>query len=66
MIFLKKAALYVRVSTMHQIEKDSLPFQRQELENYAKYVLGIDDIVLFEDARYSAKECNCQIFHSYS
>lgn len=24
----KKAALYVRVSTSHQIDKDSLPFQR--------------------------------------
>ncbi|MEK5038946.1 recombinase family protein [Sporosarcina sp. FSL K6-3457] len=51
----KKAALYVRVSTMHQIDKDSLPFQRQELENYAKYALGIEDFVIFEDAGYSAK-----------
>lgn len=51
----KKAALYVRVSTVHQIDKDSLPFQRQELINYAKYVLGIDDYEIFEDAGYSAK-----------
>lgn len=51
----KKAALYVRVSTLHQIDKDSLPFQRQELENYAKYVLGIKDFEIFEDAGYSAK-----------
>ncbi len=51
----KKAALYVRVSTSHQVDKDSLPFQRQELQNYAKYVLGIDDFVLFQDAGYSAK-----------
>ena len=50
-----KAALYVRVSTYHQIDKDSLPFQRQELSNYAKYVLGIDDFEIFEDAGYSAK-----------
>lgn len=52
---MKKAALYVRVSTMHQIDKDSLPFQKQELSNYAKYALGIDDFELFEDAGYSAK-----------
>ena len=52
---MKKAALYVRVSTSHQIDKDSLPFQRQELSNYAKYALGIDDFEIFEDAGYSAK-----------
>lgn len=50
-----KAALYVRVSTLHQIDKDSLPYQRQELENYAKYALGIEEVELFEDAGYSAK-----------
>lgn len=50
-----KSALYVRVSTSHQIDKDSLPFQRQELINYSKYVLGIDDYEIFEDAGYSAK-----------
>lgn len=52
---MKKAALYVRVSTAHQIDKDSLPFQRQELINYSKYALGIDDFEIFEDAGYSAK-----------
>lgn len=50
-----RVAIYIRVSTMHQIDKDSLPFQRQELENYAKYVLGTDNYVVFEDAGYSAK-----------
>lgn len=50
-----KAALYIRVSTHHQIDKDSLPFQRQELANYCKYILGIDDFEVFEDAGYSAK-----------
>ncbi|MFJ7662988.1 recombinase family protein [Lysinibacillus sp. NPDC097162] len=52
---MKKAALYVRVSTLHQVDKDSLPFQRQELENYAKYALNIEDVEIFEDAGYSAK-----------
>lgn len=51
----EKAALYIRVSTSHQIDKDSLPFQRKELINYAKYVLGIDDFDIFEDPGYSAK-----------
>lgn len=50
-----RVAIYIRVSTMHQIDKDSLPFQRQELENYAKYVLNTDNYVVFEDAGYSAK-----------
>ena len=50
-----KAALYIRVSTHHQVDKDSLPFQRSELINYAKYVLGIEDYELFEDAGYSGK-----------
>lgn len=55
MLTLKKAALYIRVSTNHQIDKDSLPFQRQELINYSKYVLGIEDYEIFEDAGYSGK-----------
>lgn len=52
---MKKAALYIRVSTQHQIDKDSLPFQRKDLINYSKYVLGIDDYEVFEDAGYSGK-----------
>ncbi len=52
---MKKVALYVRVSTLHQIDKDSLPFQRQELSNYARYALGINEYEIFEDAGYSAK-----------
>jgi len=50
-----KVAIYIRVSTHHQIDRESLPFQRQELENYSKYVLNITDFVTFEDAGYSAK-----------
>ncbi|QUH21115.1 recombinase family protein [Alkaliphilus sp. B6464] len=52
---MNRAALYIRVSTSHQVDKDSLPFQRKELSNYAKYVLGIDNFEIFEDAGYSAK-----------
>lgn len=50
----KKAALYVRVSTRYQIDKDSLPFQRKKLKEYCKF-LGIDEFVIFEDDGYSAK-----------
>lgn len=51
----KKAALYVRVSTNYQVDRDSLPMQRQDLINYAKLMFGIDDYVIFEDAGYSGK-----------
>lgn len=51
----KKSAIYIRVSTNHQIDKDSLPLQRKDLINYSKLVLGIDDFEVFEDAGYSAK-----------
>lgn len=51
----KKAALYIRVSTLYQIDKDSLPLQREELINYAKYVFNITDCEVFEDAGYSGK-----------
>lgn len=52
---LRKVALYVRVSTTYQVEKDSLPMQREDLINYSKYVLNIDKYEVFEDAGYSAK-----------
>jgi site-specific DNA recombinase len=50
-----KAALYIRVSTLHQIDKDSLPLQRKDLKNYSQHVLGIDDFEIFQDAGYSGK-----------
>lgn len=54
----KRAALYIRVSTTHQIDKDSLPLQRSELPAFCKLVLGIEDYEIFEDAGYSAKNTN--------
>ena len=51
----KRAAIYVRVSTQYQVDRASLPVQRSELMNYAKYALDIPDFVIFEDAGYSAK-----------
>lgn len=51
----KRAAIYVRVSTQYQVDRASLPVQRSEPVNYAKYALDIPDFVIFEDAGYSAK-----------
>lgn len=51
----KKAALYIRVSTAMQADRDSLPMQRSDLVNYANLVLAIDDYEIFEDAGFSAK-----------
>ena len=51
----KKAAIYIRVSTRYQVDKDSLQVQRRELSVYSEMVLGIPDYVIFEDAGYSAK-----------
>lgn len=50
-------ALYVRVSTGYQIDKDSLPHQKKELKGYCEHVLHIDKsrIEIFEDAGKSAK-----------
>lgn len=39
----KKAAIYVRVSTQYQVDRASLPVQREELINYAKYALPHTD-----------------------
>lgn len=50
-----KVAIYTRVSTTHQIDKDSLPHQKNELINYSKYALNINEYTVFEDAGYSGK-----------
>lgn len=51
------AALYVRVSTGYQVDKDSLPHQKKELRSYCRHILHIPDdhIQIFEDAGKSAK-----------
>ncbi len=50
-----RVAIYIRVSTHWQIDKDSLPLQRSDLINYCKVILGTENYVVFEDAGYSAK-----------
>ena len=37
---MNKVAIYTRVSTTYQVDKDSLPLQRQDLINYSEYILG--------------------------
>lgn len=51
----QKVAIYIRVSTQYQVDRASLPVQREELIAYSKYVLGIDSYEVFEDPGYSAK-----------
>lgn len=51
----RKVAIYIRVSTIWQVDKESLSVQRRELTAYAQMILGISDVVVFEDAGYSAK-----------
>ena len=51
----RKVAIYIRVSTMYQVDKDSLPMQRKDLIAYASLILGIEDYEIFEDAGYSGK-----------
>ena len=51
----RKVAIYVRVSTHWQIDKDSLKVQEKELIVYCEMILGIKDYVVFNDPGYSAK-----------
>lgn len=50
-----KVAIYIRVSTHWQVDKESLPVQRQDLISYCKLILNTDNYVIFEDPGYSAK-----------
>ena len=51
----KKTAIYIRVSTHWQVDKDSLQVQERELLAYNEMVLGIPRYEIFRDAGYSAK-----------
>jgi len=50
-----RVAIYVRVSTHYQVDRDSLPVQKEELVAYAKLVMNAGSYEIFEDAGYSAK-----------
>lgn len=50
----QKAALYVRVSTEFQKDKDSIPLQIKDLEAMASF-MGIEETAVFNDAGFSGK-----------
>ena len=45
-----RVAIYCRVSTSYQVDKDSLPMQRKDLIAYAELILGTKEYTVFEDA----------------
>jgi Site-specific recombinases, DNA invertase Pin homologs len=51
-------ALYLRVSTGYQVEKDSLPHQEKELRAYCEHIMHVDAarIETFIDAGHSGKD----------
>ncbi len=51
----KKSAIYIRVSTHWQVDKDSLQVQKRELVVYSEMILNIPEYEIFEDPGYSAK-----------
>lgn len=60
----RKVAIYIRVSTTYQVDKDSLPMQRKDLIAYSSLILGIEDYEIFEDAGYSGKNTDRPAFQS--
>lgn len=57
-----KVAIYIRVSTVHQIDKDSIPMQKKDLIAYCQLILGTDNYEIFEDAGYSGKNTDRPAF----
>ena len=57
-----KVAIYIRVSTIHQVDKDSIPMQKKDLIAYCQLILGTDNYEIFED--YGNVNCNyyCKTF----
>lgn len=50
-----RVAIYVRVSTQYQIDKDSLPVQKKDLISYSQLILNAESYEIFEDAGFSGK-----------
>ena len=59
-----KVAIYIRVSTTYQVDKDSLPMQRKDLIAYCSLILGTDNYEIFEDAGYSGKNTDRPAFQA--
>lgn len=58
----QRAAIYLRVSTSYQADRDSLPMQRKDLVGYCEYALNVSDYTVFEDAGYSGKNTDRPAF----
>lgn len=50
-----KIGAYIRVSTAHQVDKESIPAQRNMIANYARAMFQTDDITYYIDAGFSGK-----------
>ena len=59
-----KVAIYIRVSTIHQVDKDSIPMQKKDLIAYCQLILGTDNYEIFEDAGYSGKNTDRPAFQN--
>ena len=57
-----KVAIYIRVSTVYQVDRDSLPMQRSDLIAYCKLILETESYEIFEDAGYSGKNVDRPAF----
>lgn len=57
-----RVAIYVRVSTSYQIDKDSIPMQKKDLIAYCGLILGTENYEIFEDAGYSGKNTDRPAF----
>ena len=57
-----RVAIYIRVSTVYQVDKDSLPMQRSDLIAYCKLILETENYEIFEDAGYSGKNTDRPAF----
>ena len=59
-----KVAIYIRVSTIYQVDKDSIPMQKRDLIAYSQLMLGTDNYEIFEDAGYSGKNTDRPAFQN--
>lgn len=57
-----KVAIYIRVSTVYQVDRDSIPMQKKDLIAYCQLILGTDNYEIFEDAGYSGKNTDRPAF----
>lgn len=61
-----RVAIYIRVSTQYQVDKDSLPMQRNDLIAYCKLLLNTEDYVVFQDAGYYGKNTDRPMYRTIS